>query len=339
VFCTERDSCGQDGKVSGCSDRVSLDTQSHMQPVADDYCIQNVQEVDIKDEVTATDTDSCSNVCTSHSTTPLSSCSDHDLMETRSHMEPVVDNYCVSNVQEVDIKDEASTTDTDSYSNMSTSQSTTQLSYCSDHVSADSSSSQLTEHHVHVESRTGDSIKPRTGVYTCKRRVTCPVCSKSLQFDSLRLHMRTHSGYRPYSCDVCRWEFARNADLTTHLRVHSGERPFTCSVCQKQFSHKSAMSRHELLHTCKLPFRCSVCSVQFITASDLNVHLRRHYGKRPYTCQLCAKNFVTSNELKTHVRSHDAQRSFTCFVCCSKFSYATQLKEHVQTHVCSADIG
>jgi len=162
--------------------------------------IQNVQKVDIKDEISATDTDSYSNMSASHSTSRLSSCIDHDLMETQSRMEPVFDNYCVSNVQEVNIKDEVSATDTDSYSysNLCTSYAASQMSDCSDHVPADRGSSQLAENRVHVESRTDDSTKPRTG----KRQVTCPVCSKSLQFDSLRLHMRkTHSGYRPYSCD------------------------------------------------------------------------------------------------------------------------------------------
>jgi len=131
-------------------------------------------------------------------------------------------------------------------------------------VPVDSNKSQLTENHVLLESRTGDSIKPHTG----KRRVTCPVCGKSLQFDSLRLHMRTHSGYRPYSCDVCRREFTRNSDLTTHLRMYSGKCVFTCSVCQKQFSHKRALCRHEAIHTDERRFRCSDSTAQFISLND-----------------------------------------------------------------------
>jgi len=55
-----------------------------------DYYIQNVQEVDIKDEDSVTDTDSCSNMSTSYSTTQLSSCNDDVSLETHSYMQPVV---------------------------------------------------------------------------------------------------------------------------------------------------------------------------------------------------------------------------------------------------------
>ncbi|CAD6991452.1 zinc finger protein 271 [Ceratitis capitata] len=132
------------------------------------------------------------------------------------------------------------------------------------------------------------------------KRGICPHCGRSFAQASLVIHIRRHTGEKPYECDECHKGFPRRQDLVIHKRQHSGERPHVCTICGKSFIRPNKLSRHMRIHTGLRPYKCSECPKAFTQSNDLRIHMRRHTGEKPYKCNICNEGFISGTFLKAH---------------------------------------
>lgn len=59
-------------------------------------------------------------------------------------------------------------------------------------------------------------------------------------------------------CFFCQKTFTNVYNCRRHIRTHSGEKPFQCNVCGKKFSRQSTLNAHE-----KVQFYISFCGFSF----------------------------------------------------------------------------
>ncbi|XP_062842246.1 zinc finger protein 75A [Trichomycterus rosablanca] len=77
----------------------------------------------------------------------------------------------------------------------------------------------------------------------------CVVCGRGFASRGLlKIHLRVHSGERPYHCPYCNKNFRQSSHLNVHVRIHTGEKPYTCLTCGKRYSDRSACNRHVKAH-------------------------------------------------------------------------------------------
>ncbi|XP_060809079.1 zinc finger protein Xfin [Amyelois transitella] len=152
----------------------------------------------------------------------------------------------------------------------------------------------------------------------------CDICNKRISTVTyMKVHMRTHTGERPFVCYVCSRGFITSSKLHRHVLTHSeawadklGEfiilsyidtvlyrychYYIACGVDRVNVCVSTLV--HSILHLYTL--KCEVCNKRISTVTYMKVHMRTHTGERPFVCYVCSRGFITSSKLHRHVLTH-----------------------------------
>jgi len=74
----------------------------------------------------------------------------------------------------------------------------------------------------------------------------CGLCGKKFVcVTTMKRHLVTHTGEKPFSCIECGKNYTQKGNLRVHERTHRNDRPFECNICHQKFYRKEPMQKHQ----------------------------------------------------------------------------------------------
>lgn len=84
-----------------------------------------------------------------------------------------------------------------------------------------------------------------------------------------------------YKCIFCDKIYSRKYGLRIHIRTHNGYKPLYCKICGRRFGDPSNLNKHSRLHaTDNSPYKCGVCNKILVRRRDLERHINSWHSEK-----------------------------------------------------------